>query len=65
MFSLDKNKPTKERTDKQTNGQRDKGTNGKHRSRNKLTNRKKMNEPFICRKRSATANTKLIQQLQN
>jgi hypothetical protein len=27
MFSLDKNKPTKERTDKQTNGQRDKGTN--------------------------------------
>jgi hypothetical protein len=41
MFSLDKNKPTKERMDKQTNGQRDKGTNGKHRSRNKLTNRKK------------------------
>ncbi len=26
---------------------------------------KKMNEPFICRKRSATANTKLIQQQQN
>jgi hypothetical protein len=64
MFSLDKNKPTKERTDKQTNGQRDKGENESIDAETSGQT-EKMNEPFICRKRSATANTKLIQQLQN
>jgi len=64
VFSLDKNKPTKERTDKQTNGQRDKGTNESIDAETSGQT-EKMNEPFICRKRSATANTKLIQQLQN